>query len=480
MTELPAVDLYLRKSSKDEGKSVERQRADLVEAAERDGITLSGREFVDPMFSASRYARRARPDYAALLDHILSGACQAVGVLDVSRGGRNVTDWSTFLDLCRTRKVKIWVSTHERMYDLSRRRDWRALIDEGVDAADDSERKSELVRSGKRKAAREGKPAGRLPYGFTRKYDAKGKLIEQAAHPEQAPIVAEIVDRVAASTESLSAIARDLNARGAVTGNGGPWDQKKIRQTVLNPSYAGRRVHQGEDLGQASASWKPIVDVARWHVAVARLTLPGRSAAASTALRHWLSGVPLCGACRLARLRHGSRSGGCGNVYRCKSCHRVTVSATALETVIESLVLARLAKPDAAAVFAPRTDTAAVVAAHEAVVTLEARLQAHYAEAARGVLSAGGLAAVEGLLLPDIARAKDKARRLSLPPDLEAYADVDIGARWHGLPAAVRRGFTLALAEIVVAPTSSRGRRFDVSRLGGSRWVGDERTWGEG
>ena len=45
------VDLYLRKSTKDEGRSVERQLAELTDAAQREDLQI-GRVFVDPDFSA--------------------------------------------------------------------------------------------------------------------------------------------------------------------------------------------------------------------------------------------------------------------------------------------------------------------------------------------------------------------------------------------------------------------------------------------
>jgi site-specific DNA recombinase len=255
MTAEDIADLYLRKSNKDGGRSVERQLDEMTGAVGDEGLTV-GRVFVDPDLSASRFARRGRPDYAALLEHIRSGNCHVLGLLEASRGSRTLTEWSQFLDLCRAEKVKIWIATHERIYDLSRRRDWKALADEGVLAANESEQLSERVLSGKRKAARAGTPAGRLQYGFTRIYNAKGEFVEQVADPVEGPIVAEMVRRIAAG-DTLFQIARDLNERGVTMSGGSPWRGALVRQLVLRPAYAGRRVHHGEDVGPArwSPSW---------------------------------------------------------------------------------------------------------------------------------------------------------------------------------------------------------------------------------
>jgi site-specific DNA recombinase len=489
------VTLYLRKSTKDAGRSADRQRAELREAAEREGFSIAPREYIDPDFSASRYARRARPDYDALLASIQAGDVQVLGLYEASRGARDLTVWSQLLDLCRAKRVPVWVSTHDKVYDLSRRRDWRALADEGVNAADEAEMISERTQSGKRSAARQGTPAGRLVYGFSRTYDAGGRLIAQIAHPEQAPIVREIVARVAAGEDSLAEIARDLNRRGvpppyvARRAERGPtatsstlitsgrWLPSVVRQIALNPSYVALRVHRGEIVGPAA--WEPLLDQDLWRTAVAVLTTPGRAVNTSTALSHWLSGAVLCGACRHGQLWAGSRSGGCGSVYRCRHCHRVTVTARGLETTVEAAILARLAKPDALEAFRPATGHAELAKAGDAVRVLRDRLKAHYAEAAAGRLSATGLSAVEGHLLPEIERAEHHARQLRVPPELGNLAGLDIPSRWGVLPASRRRAIVRAVAELVCAPTSRRGRLFDPGRLGQSRWVGDTRTWAD-
>lgn len=470
------VDLYLRKSNKDAGRSVDRQLGELTEAAVDEGLTI-GRVFVDPDLSASRFARKSRPDYAALLDHIRAGGCRVLGLFEASRGSRALTEWSAFLDLCRAENVRIWVSSHQRIYDLSRRRDWRALADEGLDAADESEKISERVLSGKRKAAREGKPAGKLAYGFTRVYDETGRFVEQLPHPTQAPIVAEWIDRLYAG-ETLAEIARDMNGRGLTMPGGAPWHGRFIRQMVMRPAYAGIRVHHGKDVGPAS--WAPIVDVAKWRAVVAMLTRPERrSTTRGSALTHWLTNVATCGACRSAKLF--ARTGGQVRhrlTYICR-CGDVVVSGRALEAAIERVILARLAQDDAMEAFRPRADSRALREAEQELSELNDHLEAHYAEAAARRLSARGLAAVEAQLLPDIDRARTRVRKLSMPAELTGLDPAQVIEQWPGLPPETKRKYTLALAEIVVEPAARRGPVFDPARLYGSRWTGDTRTWGE-
>lgn len=469
------VDLYLRKSTKDKRRSVERQLGDLTDAAEHEGLHI-GRVFVDPDFSASRHRRRERPDFAALVDHIRAGQCRILGIAEVSRGSRDNTEWSGFLDLCRALKVRIWVSTHDRIYDLSRRRDWRALADEGLDAADESEKISERTLSGKRKAAREGKPPGRLQYGFTRVYDGKREFVRQEAHPEQAPVVAEMVRRIAAG-DTLAEIARDLNDQGVTMPGGAPWAGRFIRQMVLRPSYAGRRIHQGQDIGPAS--WDPIVDVTQWRKAVALLTHPQRrSTTRGTELTHWLTNAATCGACKTTNLR--ARTGGTKRprvTYFCHACGMV-VSAKALEDIVEKMLLARLGQPDAVTIAPPRADDTTAAAERE-LDDLNGRLEEWKALAKAHKVSPVSFAEFEAALLPQIERAKEKVRRLTVPPEHADLSMTNVPARWPGFSSALRRRYVRALVELVVMPATRRGPLFDPARVATSRWAGHELTWGE-
>lgn len=466
---MDVVDLYLRKSNQDGGRSAARQETDLTAEATEAGLSI-GRTFVDPDLSASRFAKKARPDYAALLDHIRSGRCTTVGIVEASRGSRSLTEWSAFLDLCRAQKVKIWVQTHDRIYDLSRRRDWRALADEGLDAADESEKISERTLSGKRKSAADGRPAGRAIYGHLRRYDDRGKLIAVEAHPEQAPVVREMVSRIIAG-DSLRSITLDLNSRGLTAPEGGEWRPSTVRQVMLRPAHIGKRIHHGQVHGDAM--WSAIVDERQWHQACAILNQPGRATARGTPLTHWLSGAVLCGACRKDTLRRGGRG-----KYLCKHCMRVSVHAEPLEKLIETAIMRRLSRPDALSAFTARPDDAAVDAAEAELLVLRQRLEGLYVEAAEGRLSASGLAAVEKRLLPEIERAEAEVKRLMLPPDIAEFANVDVVSEWGNFDAVKRRRIVLALAELVLAPATRRGPGFDPTRLDGSRWRGGV-SWGE-
>jgi site-specific DNA recombinase len=486
------ADAYLRKSTLDDGRSIAGQEEDFYEDCEEEGLTV-GRLFADSDRSASRYARRERPNYEALLAHVQSGHCQMISMWDASRGGRNLAPWAAFLDLCREKGTLIRVITHKRTYDIGNRRDWKTLAEDGVNAADESEVRSEQVRRGKRYAAKKGRPVGRLAYGWKRVYDERRKFVEQIPHPEQAPIVCEIVERIAKG-ETTGSIAKDLNARGvAVPQRPCPvgcerdhrhfpanmtWTDSQVRMIAIRPAYAGDRVHQGDVIGKGL--WKPLVDPDLWAKAHAILTSPKRHIVIDTRLAHWLTGAVFCELC------HGRlQSTGAARVsrYICRECRRSSASTRGMEGFLEPILLARFEREDSAKLFAAPNDDdgSSVRAAEDLLGRLEQRLEEYRAEGRKlDGLSAAAVAEAERGLLPQIEAARRKLKQLRVPPALEGIDIEHIARDWHGFGPLVRRELVLKVAHIVLAPGTKDGRKtFDPWRLAGSRWTGDDRTWGE-
>lgn len=472
------ADLYARKSTADQGRSAARQERDWRADCERDGLD-AGRVFVDPDLSASRYARKERPDYANLLAHIRSGQCEMVSLWEASRGSRQLGEWITFLELCRERGVllRIFGGDDARTYDVRHRRDWRQLAEEGLDAHDESAKLSDRVRAGTRDAAARGKPPGPLLYGYSRRYDERGRFVEQVINPEQAAIVRQ------AATDTLAGIplqtqARALNDRGVPTASGeGRWIGGHINRMLRNPGYLGHRVHHGVVV--AENAWPAILDVDDFRRLAVLLSDPGRRSSQNAALAHQLSGAARCGACR--RPLRAKRLGRDRTFrYWCPwpGCQRVSAPLPAMDALVDELVLGRLRQPDAAGVFTPDTDDAAIIAARKELGELQDRLDEHVREATAGRLSARSLGIVERELQPQIDAAERHLRALLTPPALKGVDPLALADDWPDIPVGRRRAVIMALAEIVLSPVGKSGR-WSHWRLGESRWIGDDRSWAD-
>src|SRR5690606_26154677 len=80
-----------------EGRAVEEQEKETRAWVDREGWQLVD-VLSDNDLSASRYARRTRPDWRRLIDMIRSGDVDVVVFWELSRGIRNRRDWAEFAE----------------------------------------------------------------------------------------------------------------------------------------------------------------------------------------------------------------------------------------------------------------------------------------------------------------------------------------------------------------------------------------------
>lgn len=490
-----------------ERRSVGEQEGENQEAIAREGWTLVA-SFVDNDRSASRFATKSRPGFDELVQHIDSGGCDVLVLWESSRGSRTMTQWSSFVDLCRDRHVLVHVVTHRRTYDPQVARDWRTLVEEGVTNAYASEETRERVIRALTSNATRGRPHGKIIYGYVREYDSRGRFIGQLIREDQAAVIRDVAERVIAG-ETTSRIVADLNRRGVPTpgreallrrveeiegsdvdgaaqlaeqvreqAGSLQWDLTGLRQLITNPAYAALRVHRGGVVG--AGDWPAILDADTHRRVVAIMTDPKRKTVRDGSVRHLLTNVARCGECGSPLIAQRARK---RYAYLCGGSFCISINALWLEPFIESAIIGRLGQPDAAEFFMPKVDWAAIDRAAAEVVALRAELDAAIESVGRpGGLTVATLARLEQSLT---ARIEDAERRAS-PPDVPAavsavaeLAGPGVEGRWKRYGVARRRTVVRQVVDVRVRRGRKGARTFDPKRLGASRWVGDPLTWEE-
>lgn len=491
-----SVDLYARKSSVDAGRSVARQERAWRSDCAEEGLT-PGRVFVDPNFSASRYAKKARPDYAALIEHIKTRQCEAVALWEVTRGSRQMSEWVHFLDLCRDMGVLIRVFGDDpQTYDPRRQRDRESLMKDGMAAEAEIEKLRSRTRAGTADAAAQGRPPGPLPDGYRRVYGAptddslsvsgaRRREITQVVDEPRAEIYRAVAEGILAGVPA-NFIARVLTAFEVPTATGrGRWAGNMLVKAVMNPAMEGHRVHDGQVV--ARDAWPPIIAP---DTAAKLRRMIGASRAqrnsADTRLRHFLSGALLCALCQ--RPMQGHTRGAEGTPgrrrrYECEprrgGCSRLSGPIDPIDEIVSLMVVSRLRQPDALAVFQPSGEDIRTREAQAALDALVSRRDELYAEAAKpGGPSMALVAAAERELLPRIDAAGRRVRSLQTPPALRGFDPADLADRWDQYPVGERRAVVAGLAEVVLAPVG-RGGTWSPWRLSESRWRDRPGTWGD-
>ncbi|WP_290050818.1 recombinase family protein [Amycolatopsis solani] len=420
---------------------------------------IDGGSFADPDMSASRFAKKKRPEWVKLADEVLpSGKVHVLVLWEPARASRVLSTWALLLERCRDLGVLIHITSHEQTYDLSKPRHWKTLADDGVKAVYDSEETSLRIRRDVRGHAETGRPYGPVLYGYARIYDQTTKdFVEQVIVEEKAAAVREIADWIAAK-KSINSLIEHLHKRGIPSPGGrDKWSMTTIRKTVLNPAYIGKRVLQGEVFGPGV--WPAILTEKQHLDCVAVLKAEGRAQERDGAVKHLLSGLMVCDRCE-AVLRvlpaHGH------NYYACKK-RCVGVRQSEIEPFVCDVVFARAGRDDFAELLATKDD-ADEAAKHELEAQrLRAALEGYYQQAEPTVpederLTPGGLARMERHYLPLIEEAERKAKESRVPAVLRAVVGPGLRGRWPGLDIAQQREVIRTLMTIRVLPIG-RGKR---------------------
>jgi site-specific DNA recombinase len=460
---------YLRVSVDRSGRerSPEEQHDDNQRAATEHGWTLA--EPYRDVGSASRYANgNGRPGFDHLVADLEAGRFGA-GVLvlwEASRGSRRLSEWARFLETCEAAGVRIHVTTHGRTYDVANARDRRTLQEDGTDSEYESAKTSGRSLRAAASAAVEGRPHGRVPYGYRRVYDpATGRLAGQEIEAVEAAVVRELFDRLERG-HSLRAIARDLETRGVRSRTGKVFSEQHLRSLALTDAYRAKRIHRDT---LTDAAWPAIVPERQWLAVNRRLSDPSRRTSKPGRARWLLSMIARCDVCSgpmSVRFRRGARE------YRCQDHSHLHVIADDLDALAIAAILAYLSRPDnVRRLVAPEHGDERLDAVRTEIAGVRAELDDLADRLGRGEISATLAARAEPRILDRLRAAEAREAELSTPSVLRGILGPgdDVRRRWDLAPIAARREvarLVLApevLGELRVTRSPSPGHRTDIA-----------------
>mgnify|MGYP001011443145 CR=1 FL=1 len=453
--------IYTRVSQDRSGtaRSVTEQEADCRAVAERNGWTVV-EVFCDNDRSASRYARKERPEFAKLVRLIEGGGADVLVTWEASRSSRDLEVYVRLRELCRERGV-LW-SYSGRTFDMSRTDDRMVTGLDALLAERESDQTRERVLRAVRATAEAGRPHGRLLYGYRRTYrptaSGKPELVAQEPDPATAPVVVEAARRVL-SGETCYAVAEDFNARGIPSSHRAAprWDLSRIKRLVTNPGYAGLRVHRGKVIG--AADWPSLIPEADHLALVRKLADPGRDTRGrrESNVVHLMSGIAECGECD-GVMRVLNNRGTLSYVCKPGKGH-VSRSKAPVDELIEAVMVERLRRLDLAAL--TEDGDQAAQEQRDALAVLRNRLDEHYALAAAGELSARALAAIEPRILSQIEAAERALASMVRSPLLAEAAGPDAERVWAGLQITQKRELIRLLMSVRLLKAGAGHRTFD-------------------
>ena len=459
---MPRALIYTRVSSDHagRGRSVKEQRMECERECQRHDPAWEVVEVLtDNDIGASKFSKRARPEWARVKTLLGSGDIDVLVTWEASRAQRDLGAYIDLRKLCIATKT-LW-SYNGRTYDMADGDDAYRTGSDALDAEREAALTSKRVKRAMAAAAAAGKPHGRKAFGYARVYDVNTReLLAQEPHAEQAPIVVEIIERIIAG-ESLRTLTTDFNCRGLVTGTNAPWQPTAVKRIAVNPAYAGLRVHQGKVVGDGD--WPPLVSRTAHESAVAILTNPARLTARQRERRHLLSGIAKCGRCGSNMVVQKQRG---RDNYICRKYQHLAVAKDALDALVLRVLFERFELAGATGDLAADVPDA-VLNVRSDLEEMRARLATAAEEYAAGRLSAAMLAHVDAKITSEIDAAQRALQRAPIPSTVAAMAEASDGAAFwtDKLTLEQRVEVIRALFNVTVNPSQRVSKVFDPSRV---------------
>lgn len=281
--------IYCRLSQQG-GRSVERQ--------EQDGRRIAAK-LGDPdpavfrdIESASEFARKARKEWALLLERIEAGDLDIVIVWAEDRSNRDLAQGIEFARLCERAGVRLVLPSYD--YDLADPEDRNRFYGEVLAAQREVARLSKRVRRFCLQEAQE----GRAHHGGRRAFGTVGAGKSRVS-PAQAERERELIREAALRIrdgDSLRGIVVNWTERGITGPTGKRWTTRTLTRMLLQVRLVGLREHRGTLY--PSDSIEPILGRELWETVRAILTEPARRVARGGTPRHLLTGLAFCGVCK--------------------------------------------------------------------------------------------------------------------------------------------------------------------------------------
>ncbi len=337
--------VYCAKSSEDVRGSLDTQRADCLAAIGREGnrtvIATLEDEGVSG-YSRSRGAglEEAKRRAAALAAEQLTVEVWCQHSDRLARGGARYAD-----DAVHLGELIFWARRHGVRF--------RSVQDDGTFENvllgvmmgernfEDSRRKSEATRAGKRRQAERGRALGPLADGYRIEHVVEGgrAVTRRVIDPARAPLIERIFALIEGGA-SFGDVARVLNAEGHRTLQNKAWTTRRIRETVQNRVYVGAVGGARSEPGDHPA----LLELARFETIQAGLSrldpaaVQRRKGGRRPGEHYMLRGIAFCADCGAAlytRRQAAGRHYVCKHVRECSgACHASPIPAEPLEDAV--------------------------------------------------------------------------------------------------------------------------------------------------
>ncbi|WP_258802638.1 recombinase family protein [Pseudarthrobacter sp. NS4] len=463
--------VYVRQSEDKTGHeaAVQRQEADcrlMAQAKGWDGPVL----YADNSISAT--TGKTRPAFERLLGDIDRGLVSGVVVWHLDRLTRSMKDLSRIIDAGQKHRVNI-ACVHGVSLDLGDATGVAVAQILTAIAAMETKHKGDRQKAANAQRAGKGEAFwSRRPFGYDRSEDGRVFTVPEEADAikEAAVLVlngatlSSVVRKWNAAGFRTTAVGRDKKDRAVVLKEGGLWGVTQLRRVLLSERYAGTRTYNGVPQ-EAAGQWEAILDEETSRRLKEMLTDPRRRTAPDDLnSKYLLSGIVVCGKCgaKMFAAPVPDKAGGKRMVYRCLGGYCMQRSLEQIDALVQSVIVTRLAMPDAARMFATGDTTTDL---RSKAQELRDRRDGLASLLAEGIMSVSAVREQAGKLtraLGEIESAISSAEEMN--PAAAVIGASNVAEAWSDLPLGTKRQIIRTLLDVSVLP-AGKGHGFDPEQI---------------
>lgn len=429
-----------------DASAVTRQHEDALKLIELRGWELVG-EYQDNDISAA--GKKLRPQFETMLNAAENKEFDAIVAWTFDRLARNRRDEIRLIESCQDAGVTLALVRGSDI-DLSTPAGRLVADMMATTARHEIEVKSDRQKRANRQRAQAGKPhATRRAFG----YEPGGITVRES----EAKALRWAYEQILAGA-SLRSIARAWNEQGVPTAAGGEWVGIAVRQTLVNPRYAGLRYYRGARVSRGT--WDPIVSEDTWQAVTSILNDPRRSTVKDRSVKFLLSSIAECGRCAdgskmaTSRTQHGKR------VYKCASKGDLARAANPIDELTVAVIIERLTRPDAIELLSTRSNDADIRSMRVEVNTQRQRMDEAAALFAAGTIRAEQLTTITSACEDAITDLEGQINAAAVQSPLTGLVSSDdVAAVWEALDISQQRAVVRALFKRVVIEPVKRGAR---------------------
>lgn len=463
--------IYVRQSEDKTGHeaAVQRQESDCRLMAQAKG-------WVAPVLyadnSVSATTGKPRPAFEKLLGDIARGTVSGVVVWHLDRLTRSMKDLSRIIEAGQKHRVNI-ACVHGVSLDLGDATGVAVAQILTAIAAMETRHKGDRQKAANAQRAGKGEAFwSRSPFGYDRTKDGRVFTVpvEAAAIKEAADLVlggatlSSIVRKWNTSGLRTTAVSRDRKDKTASLNQGGPWGVTQLRRVLLSERYAGTRTYNGVPQ-EVAGQWEAILDADTSRRLKEVLTDPRRRTAPDDLnSKYLLSGILVCAKCgaKMFAAPAPAKAGGKRMVYRCFGGYCLQRGLEPIDDLIQTVIVSRLAMPDAARLFSTGDSTTELRAKAQGIRERRDSLAALLAE---GLLSVTTVREQAGKLTRELGAVESAIRAAEgTNPAAAVIGSNDVAAAWSELPLGTQRQIIRGLLTVSLMP-AGKGRGFDPDQV---------------